>query len=75
MAWCHACQEKKSNVSGNMLFKQKTYKKFVENQRKKKNTNFSLSYTYNMIIQRIQIRLLIRYQIVDFSIQLISEFR
>ena len=25
MAWCHACQEKKSNVSGNMLLKQKPY--------------------------------------------------
>ena len=31
MAWCHACQEKKGNVSGNMLFKQKPYKKFIEN--------------------------------------------
>jgi len=47
MAWCHACQEKKSNVSGNMLFKQKTYKKFIENQRKKKNTNFSFKLKIN----------------------------
>ena len=39
MAWCHACYEKKSNASnikGKMVFN--TYKKFIENQRKKKGT-------------------------------------
>ena len=49
MAWCHACQEKKGNVSGNMLFKQKTYKKFIENQRKKKK---SVNFCFNLKITR-----------------------
>ncbi len=58
MAWCHACQEKKSNVSGNMLFKQKTYKKFIENQRKKKNTNFSFKLKINRKKQKYNINVL-----------------
>jgi len=43
MAWCHACEEKKHNiekiVTGNFSFK--AYKKYVERQRRKKQTNFS----------------------------------